>query len=129
MSEQTKKQNKSILHFCITISIMIIFRFIPSIGSITPYGMAIIGIFLGLIYGWSVDADNLIWTSMLGLIALGLTDFGNTGKALATAFGNESVMLMLLGMFFIGMLQDSHLTEWFSNRLLSAKFVQGKPCA
>ena len=66
---------------------------------------------------------------MLGLIALGLTDFGNTGKALATAFGNESVMLMLLGMFFIGMLQDSHLTEWFSNRLLSAKFVQGKPCA
>lgn len=127
MSEQTKKQNKSILHFCITISIMIIFRFIPSIGSITPYGMAIIGIFLGLIYGWSVDADNLIWTSMLGLIALGLTDFGNTGKALATAFGNESVMLMLLGMFFIGMLQDSHLTEWFSNRLLSAKFVQGKP--
>ncbi len=51
MSEQTKKQNKSILHFCITISIMIIFRFIPSIGSITPYGMAIIGIFLGLIYG------------------------------------------------------------------------------
>jgi sodium-dependent dicarboxylate transporter 2/3/5 len=89
--------------------------------------MAIIGIFIGLIYGWSVDADNLCWTSLLGIVALGVTDFGNAGAALAAAFGNESVLLMLLGMFFVGMLQDSKLTEWLSNKLLGAKFTQGKP--
>lgn len=106
---------------------MFLFRFIPPFGTITSYGMAIIGIFIGLIYGWSVDADNLIWTSLLALVALGVTDFGTAGTALASAFGNESVMLMLLGMFFLGMLQDSHLTEWFSNKLLGAKFAQGRP--
>lgn len=69
----------------------------------------------------------MIWTSLLGLFALALTDYGTAGEALANAFGNESVMLMLLGMFFLGMLQDSYLTQWMSNKLLGAKFTQGKP--
>lgn len=127
MSTATKKKDLKYLHFAITLALMLLFRFIPPIGTITPYGMAIIGIFLGLIYGWSVDAENLIWTSLLALVCLALTDYGTAGTAIANAFGNESVMLMLLGMFFLGMLQDSHLTEWFSNKILSAKFAEGKP--
>lgn len=126
MSTEVKRDHKY-LHFAITLAIMLLFRFIPPIGSITPYGMAIIGIFIGMIYGWSVDAGNLIWTSLLGLFALALTDYGTAGNALAAAFGNESVMLMLLGMFFLGMLQDSNLTQWLSNKLLSAKFTHGRP--
>lgn len=119
--------NKKYIHFAIVLAFMFLFRFIPPVGTITPYGMAIIGIFIGLIYGWTVDADNLCWTSILGIVALGLTDFGNCGKALASAFGSESVMLMLMGMFTVGMLQESRLTEWISNKLMGAKFVQGKP--
>lgn len=124
---QEGKSNSKYIHFAIVILLMFFFRFIPPIGTITPYGMGIIGIFIGLIYGWSVDADNLCWTSLLALVALGVTDFGTAGAALAAAFGNESVMLMLLGMFFLGMLQDSHLTEWLANKMLGAKFVQGRP--
>lgn len=127
MSTEMSNKNTKYIHFIIVMVFMFLFRFVPPIGTITPYGMAVIGIFIGLIYGWSVDADNLIWTSLLALVAIGMTDFGNAGKALASAFGNESVMLMLLGMFFLGMLQDSKLTEWLSNKLLGAKFVQGKP--
>ena len=126
MSAEVKKDHKYI-HFVIALLFMIFFRFLPPIGDITPYGMAVIGIFIGMIYGWSADAGNLIWTSLLGLFALALTDYGTAGEALANAFGNESVMLMLLGMFFLGMLQDSYLTQWMSNKLLGAKFTQGKP--
>ena len=125
-AQEGKSSNKYI-HLVIVLAFMFLFRFVPPIGTITPYGMAIIGIFIGLIYGWSVDADNLCWTSLLALVALGVTDFGTAGAALASAFGNESVMLMLLGMFFLGMLQDSHLTEWLANKMLGAKFVQGRP--
>lgn len=127
MSTEISQKNTKYIHFLIVIAFMFLFRFIPTFGTVTPYGMAVIGIFIGLIYGWSVDADNLIWTSLLALVAIGMTDFGNAGTAIASAFGNESVMLMLLGMFFLGMLQDSKLTEWLSNKLLGAKFVQGKP--
>lgn len=115
------------IHFAVVFVLMFLFRFVPPFGTVTPYGMAIIGIFIGLIYGWSVDADNLIWPSLLALVALGVTDYGTAGQAIANAFGNEAVMLMLLGMFFLGMLQDSHLTEWLSNKLLGAKFVNGHP--
>lgn len=127
MSVVKQKSRIKYIHFAVVWALMFLFRFIPPIGTITPYGMAIIGIFLGLIYGWSVDADNLIWPSLLALVALGVTDFGTAGQAIAQAFGNESVVLMLLAMFFVGMLQDSHLTEWFSNKLLGAKFVAGHP--
>ena len=128
MSEQAKSGfNMKYVHFAVTFAFMFLFRFVPPVGTITPYGMAIIGIFIGLIYGWSVDADNLCWSSLMGIVALGVTDFGNAGTALATAFGNESVLLMLMGMFFVGMLQESRLTEWISNKLMGAKFTQGKP--
>lgn len=127
MSEKANGFNMKYVHFAITFALMFLFRFVPPFGTVTPYGMAVIGIFLGLIYGWSVDADNLCWSSLMGIVALGVTDFGNAGQALASAFGNESVMLMLMGMFFLGMLQESKLTEWLSNKLLGAKFTQGKP--
>ena len=128
MSEKAKSGfNMKYVHFAVVMAFMFLFRFVPPVGTITPYGMAVIGIFIGMIYGWSVDADNLCWTSLLGIVALGVTDFGNAGQALAAAFGNESVLLMLLGMFFLGMLQESQLTEWISNKLLGAKFTQGKP--
>ena len=126
MSAQVKEKNDlKYLHFAITFALMFLFRFVPPFGTVTPYGMAVIGIFLGLIYGWSVDADNLCWTSLMGLVALGVTDYGTAGGAIAAAFGNESVMLMLLAMFFLGMLQESQLTQWFSNKLLGAKFTAG----
>ena len=128
MSETAKSNlNIKYLHFAIVAAFMFLFRFIPPVGTITPYGMAIIGIFIGLIYGWTVDADNLCWSSLMGLVALGITDFGNAGAALASAFGNESVLLMLMAMFFVGMLQESQLTEWVSNKLMGATFTQGKP--
>ena len=128
MSEQAKSGfNMKYVHFAVTFAFMFLFRFVPPVGTITPYGMAIIGIFIGLIYGWSVDADNLCWSSLMGIVALGVTDFGNAGTALATAFGNESVLLMLMSMFSVGMLQESKLTEWISNKLMGAKFTQGKP--
>lgn len=46
MTTEVKKDHKYI-HFAITLAIMLFFRFIPPIGGITPYGMAIIGIFIG----------------------------------------------------------------------------------
>ena len=127
MSVTANKVKMKYIHFSVVFALMFLFRFIPPFGTITPYGMTVIGIFIGLIYGWSVDADNLCWSSIMGIVAIGVSDFGNAGTALATAFGNQSVMLMLMAMFFIGMMQESHLTEWLASAILGAKFVEGRP--
>ena len=87
MSVANKKSKSKYIHFAVVLALMFLFRFYSPIGTITPYGMAIIGIFIGLIYGWSVDADNLIWTSLLALVALGVTDFGTAGQAIVSGFG------------------------------------------
>ena len=80
MSEKAKGGfNIKYVHFAITFALMFLFRFIPPFGTVTPYGMALIGIFIGLIYSWTVDADNLCWGSLMGIVALGVTDFGNAG--------------------------------------------------
>ena len=93
MSVTANKVKMKYIHFSVVFALMFLFRFIPPFGTITPYGMTVIGIFIGLIYGWSVDADNLCWSSIMGIVAIGVSDFGNAGTALATAFGMQSVSL------------------------------------
>lgn len=127
MSDTAQKKDKMIIHFVIVCIFMFGFRFLPPFGTLTPYGMAILGIFIGMIWGWSFDAGNLIWPSLLALVALGLTDYGTAGKAMASAFGSESVVLIMLGMFMLAALQESKVTEVLANKLLGAKFLQGKP--
>ena len=89
MSEKAKGFNMKYVHFAVTFAFMFLFRFVPPVGTITPYGMAVIGIFIGLIYGWSVDADNLCWTSLLGIVALGVTDFGNAAFSSVSDLGGK----------------------------------------
>ena len=72
---EAKKSNgiepKLLIHIAITVLLMFFFRFLPAPAPITPYGMAIIGIFFGLVYAWTMS--SLIWPSLLSLAALGVT--------------------------------------------------------
>ena len=66
---QSAKKDLTLLHALITVFLMFGFaQVVPPLGSITPYGMKILGIFIGLLYGWT--ASNLIWPTFLGMIAL-----------------------------------------------------------
>lgn len=44
---------KNVLHYLIMIALMVIFYFIPSGNVVTPYGMRLLGVFIGLVYGWT----------------------------------------------------------------------------
>ena len=52
MSVTANKVKMKYIHFSVVFALMFLFRFIPPFGTITPYGMTVIGIFIGLIYGW-----------------------------------------------------------------------------
>lgn len=66
MSE--KKSIKYYIHIAIMILIMFGFGKLPAFGPVTPLGMNIIGVFLGLLYGWS--CVDLICPSMVGILSL-----------------------------------------------------------
>ena len=67
MSATTKPtmDRKKLIHTIIVLALMFLFRFLPPIGSITKDGMAVLGIFFGCIYAWTVG--EVFWPSVLAL--------------------------------------------------------------
>lgn len=126
--ETAKSGNtKMIIHFIISCAFCFLFRFLPPFGSLTPYGMAVLGIFIGMVYGWCVSANNLIWPALLGMIALGLTDYGTCANVMANAFASDSLVLTIMGLLFVACLQESGLTDYLAKKLLTIPAMQGHP--
>ena len=86
MSTNTKKYY---LKSLIGLTFMFGFRYLPPIGPLTSLGMQVTGIFIGLIYLCCVV--DIIWPSMIGLIALGMTDYCTVTEAISSSvFGTNS---------------------------------------
>lgn len=80
-----KRNNiKYYIHSLITVGLMIVFYFIPPISTITPVGMKVLGVFLGLIYGWCFV--EMLWPSILGLVMLGLSGYCTVTEAFSAGF-------------------------------------------
>lgn len=125
MTQSAKNRALEYIHCIIIIAFMFVFRFIPPPSPITAYGMQVIGVFLGVIWGWSFC--GLMWPSLLALVAMGLTEFGNETVVWATAFGNSTAVLTLVSMLLFGALQATNTTDWMLKRLLNLKMIQRKP--
>ena len=76
--------------------------FLPPIGGITPYGMDILGIFLGSIYGW-VFVD-FIWPSFFGMLMLVVVGYGTTAEVFKAGFGDSIVLNLFLTTAFFSRL-------------------------
>ena len=73
------------IHIMITILWMFAFGHLSAPEPITPYGMQILGIFIGLVWGWSFC--DLAWPSILSMVALGLSDYGLTSAVFEGPLG------------------------------------------
>lgn len=95
MSEAKKSSSAYYIHVAIVILLMFFFKYLPAPAPVTPYGMNILGIFIGLIYGWSLC--GLAWPSVLAMVALGLSEYGITESVFALVFGQANLVLMIFG--------------------------------
>ena len=66
---------KLVLHVFIMLAIVFGFRLLPAPNGVTPFGMAVAGVFLGLVYGWTFL--DIFWTSLLGVFLLAITGYGS----------------------------------------------------
>ena len=73
----------------IGIVIMFGFGYLPPIAGITPLGMRVLGIFIAMIY--LLCAVDIIWPSMLTVIALGLSGYCSVEESIASGFGSDIV--------------------------------------
>ncbi len=116
---------RSYIHVVIMLSLMLGVGFLPPFAQVTPLGMKVLGVFLGLVYGWCFI--DLLWTSVLGFFALGLTGFMDTTTAVATAFGNQSVIIILICFAFAECVDRIGVTTAIAYWALGRKLFVGKP--
>ena len=117
---EAKKVNP--IHYIIVAALCLLFRFIPPFAGITPYGMGILGTFIGAIYGWMTI--DMLWPSLMALAGAGLSIGMN--QMLAASFGNMAVVALVLCMGVIGLAMTTGAFNWLVQVILNNKFMNGK---
>ena len=112
-------------HIIVFLCITFLFGKLDPIAPLTPFGMNTIGVFLGVIYAW-VFID-IIWPSMVGLLALMLLDVLPATALLNKGFGDPTVIMMMFIFVFSATLERYGLAKYISLWFVSRKCVMGKP--
>ena len=122
MDTQAKKVSP--IHYLVVIAFCLFFQFIPGFAGITKLGMAILGCFIGAVYGWIFI--DMLWPSLIAMIGLGLSPIG-FDRVFAGSFGNITVMALILCMGVVGIAMTTGAFNWLASKLLGIKATQGKP--
>ena len=126
MSTQSKSKNTAYYINClIFVAITFGVGFLPAFGQITPMGMKVLGVFLGLIYGWIFL--GFVWPSLFGMLALGFTGYSNVLGVFSAAFGNNVVLQCFFVFVFVALLDVSGLTNFIAKWCVSRKICAGRP--
>ena len=123
-----KKSGMYYVHCAIGLGIMVLFFFLPPFEPITPLGMKVVGIFLMMIYSWSMVGT--LWPSILGLAmlgAIGANGDGGSNAVWLNAVGNYTVILVLFGMVLFGAVDYVGLTTYIARFFLTRKVFAGRP--
>ena len=119
------RSNKYYLHSVITILLMFGMKFVPPIEGITDTGMGVLGVFLGAIYGWCFV--ELVWPSIVALIALAFTGYTSLNGAFIAGFGNYTVIVTAACLIFAQIMVECKLTDAIAGWFLTRKIVVGRP--
>ncbi len=122
--------NKNVMYYVhIAIFLLILFGigFLPPFAQITPMGMKVLGVFLGVIYGWCFIA--LDWPSLVALVALAIVGYDSGTNLLMSGWSFSVIPQIVLCFIFAEAISQTQLTDYISNKLLQFKLFQGKPYA
>ena len=126
MAEQSARRHLTYwLHTSLVIILMFGFPLLPDIAPLTPYGMQVAGIFLGCLYGWTMV--SVVWPSLLGLLALGFTEFGTMPQTLSAAFGSDTYLFVFFMLAFAALISQSGVTDYIAKWVISRQIARGRP--
>lgn len=120
-----RKRINYVINSVIVIALMLFFGYLPAPAPITPLGMRLLGIFLGLLWGWSFV--DMFWTSLLGLLATGLSGYMTVTAAIATGFGSTITQMVLFACAFSAYLSSIGFTNYLAYWFISRKITVGRP--
>lgn len=129
MSEAiTKVRNKNLSYYinsAIGVCIMLFFGYLPTFSTVTPMGMKILGIYIGLLYLWSTV--DLIWPSLLGLIVTGFSGYNSVSGLLSAGWGDGTNVYIWLICLFAYFITKSGVSDNIVRGIMSLKIAKGRP--
>lgn len=124
-AQNSKSDYMYYVHSLIGFFFLFLFGHIPAVEPVTPVGMQIAGVFIGLVYLWSTVGT--LWTSLLGVIAFGMTDYIDVAGAIKEGMGDSTVWMLISVMVLAGAINQSGSGEHIARWMLTRKFVVGRP--
>lgn len=113
------------IHVLAMLAINIVFWLLPAITPVTTVGMRLIGVFLSMLYGWTFC--GLLWPSLFGMVAVILSGICSMKEWAALSFGNDTIVFILFIFFFTGVIDEVGLIDYIANKMISFKFLNGRP--
>ena len=113
------------IHTLITLLLMFGFGFLPPFSVLTPVGMKLLGIFLGVVYGYSTC--EIIWPSLFAFVAFGLSGFVPMKTAITTMMGDPLVFQIITQYFTTGAIVVYGFGKWFVRWSLTRRLFSGRP--
>lgn len=123
MLAQIKAKSILIVHYAVVLFMCFIFPQLNPIGALTPQGMALVGGFLGAVWGWSMI--DMLWPSFVALFSMAW--FLGANQIAAAAFGNVTVVMLMFMFIAMSCISQTGAVTWLIQKLLSLKFFMGKP--
>ena len=114
-----------VINSVITLLLMFGFGYLPSFGGITPIGIEVLGVFLGLVYGYS--SCDIIWPSLMAILAFGTCGYTDMSSAITSMMGHNVVFQSIVGFISAGALNYYGFGKWFVRKTLSMKIFRGRP--
>lgn len=114
------------IHTAVTLLLMFGFGLLPPFATVTPVGMRILGIFLGVIYGYSTC--EIVWPSLFAFAAFGMSGYAASfNDAIASMMGGSTVFQIITQYFTAGAIIIYGFGKWFVRWSLTRKIMQGRP--
>lgn len=119
------EKTKYAIHCTIGLLLMFGIGCLPAFDPITPIGMKVVGIFLGMVYLWSTV--DMIWPGLLGLVALCMSGFITMNEALAQSFGNFQTIQAIGILILMGALNQNNVCRYIGRWFVTRKIINGRP--
>lgn len=119
------KTTKTNLFLVLALAIGFAFRLLPTSGSLTPDGLAVIGIFVASLLMWiTISID---WPSLITLLLLGFLPVFGFGRTFSGAFGNTTVAFLIFTFMLVYPLSKTNFVRRCTVAFITNRIARRAP--
>lgn len=121
----TKSEKIRYINIAVVLLLMFGFRYLPTFSTLTPTGMHVLGIFIGVVYGWSTI--DLIWPSFFAVISMSFVEGYDLNSVVAGGFGSSTFWIIFFMLLFVMVFDRFGGTKFVAVWFITRKILHGKP--